>query len=376
MDSFKGSLTSRQAGEACAEGIRKELPDALVDVVCVGDGGEGTAEAVVSSLRGSYVDVEVRGPLDEPVTARYGISGDGSTAVMEMASASGLTLVPRRRRNPLYTGTAGTGQMIADALRRGCTTILIGIGGSATNDGGMGMLHALGAVFRDAAGNILRPCGASLEKIALIDLDGLMPQARAARFLVACDVNNPLYGPRGAAYVFAPQKGADENTVERLDAGLRHYASVMSRALGRDVSSMPGAGAAGGLGYAFAACLNSELKPGIELVLDVLKFDSRIVGSAMIFTGEGCTDRQTLMGKTAYGVLRRAMRAKITAVVLAGAVADTDALLDAGFTAVLPVVPGPVSLENAMDAEAAKQNIQRTARMAVRLALSKINNDI
>lgn len=366
-DSFKGSLTSEEVGRAAAKGIRRADPDIKTRVVAVADGGEGTVHALVSGLDGRYVTCRVRGPLGDPVDATYGISGDGTTAIMEMAQASGLTLIDAARRNPLYTSTYGTGQMIADALRRGCTSILMGIGGSATNDGGTGLLCALGVRLYDADGNLLPGCGDSLEKIRRIDLSGMDERARKAVFSIACDVNNPLTGPEGAAYVFGPQKGADPAAVERLDRGLRNYARVVAETVGRDVSAMSGAGAAGGLGACFAAFFNATLKPGIELMLDAIHFDDIIAEADMIITGEGRIDSQTVHGKTPYGVLRAGMRRGIPVVAIGGAVTAYDIVSEAGFRAVFPIVPGPCTLDEAMDADNARRNIANTAGQIVRL---------
>ncbi len=367
-DSFKGSLSSEDVGVAVAEGIHRACPSVETRIVAVADGGEGTVQALVSGLEGTYVSCRVRGPLEDTVDASYGMSGDGHMAIIEMAQASGLTLIPEQQRNPLYTSTYGVGQMIKDALDRGCTAILMGIGGSATNDGGMGLLNALGVRFLDARGTELNPCGEALGEIHTIDLRGMDRRARDAEFLIACDVDNPLFGPDGAAYVFAPQKGADEAAVKRLDDGLRNYASVIQQTVGRDVSSMPGAGAAGGLGACFAAFFNATLKPGIELMLDAIHFDDIIAGADMIITGEGRLDRQTIHGKTPYGVLQRGLRRHIPVVAIGGAVSAYDSLTDAGFRAVFPVVPGPCALAEAMKAEAARRNVAATAEQIVRLA--------
>lgn len=370
-DSFKGSIDSRGAGNAVVAGIKAACPEAVVSVLTVADGGEGTVDALIDSLGGRPVECQVAGPLGREVAAVYCASGDGKTAVMEMARASGITLIDAAERNPLYTSTYGTGQMIADALLRGCRTIMMGIGGSATNDGGMGMLAALGARFYDAAGNVLAPCGESLERVARVDLSGLMPESREARFLIACDVDNPLCGPRGASYVFGPQKGADASTVERLDRGMAIYARALAEAAGHDSSSMPGAGAAGGLGFAFATVFNAELRPGIELVLDLLHFDDAIEGASLVVTGEGRMDRQTVMGKAPWGILQRARRHSIPVVAVTGSVRDADVLAAAGFAAVFPVVSGPCSLEEAMRHEVAAENLRRTAEMFTRIYLLK-----
>lgn len=366
-DSFKGSLGSEEVGVAASEGVRMADDTVETRVVAVADGGEGTVDALVRGLDGHYVSCTVGGPLGDPVGARYGISGDGNTAIMEMAQASGLTLIPECRRNPLYTSTFGTGQMIADALGRGCTTILMGIGGSATNDGGMGLLSALGVRFIDEGGSELTPCGESLEKIAAIDLSGMDSRARTATFRIAYDVDNPLYGPDGAACVFGPQKGADAEAVERLDRGLRNYARIVEKTTGRDVAAMPGAGAAGGLGVCFAAFFRSTLKPGIELMLNAIRFDEIIAGADLIITGEGRLDTQTVHGKTPYGVLCVGRRQGIPVVAIGGAVTAYAELAAAGFRAVFPVVPGPCTLAEAMDAATARRNVANTVAQIVRL---------
>lgn len=366
-DSFKGSLGSEEVGVAASKGVRMADDSIETRVVAVADGGEGTVDALVRGLDGHYASCTVGGPLGDPVGARYGISGDGSTAIMEMAQASGLTLIPESRRNPLYTSTFGTGQMIADALGRGCTTILMGIGGSATNDGGMGLLSALGVRFFDEDGSELKPSGESLEKIAAIDLSGMDSRARTATFRIACDVDNPLYGPDGAACVFAPQKGAGAEAVERLDRGLRNYARIVEKTTGRDVAAMPGAGAAGGLGACFAAFFRSTLEPGIELMLNAIRFDEIIAGADLIITGEGRLDTQTVHGKTPYGVLCAGRRQGIPVVAIGGAVTAYAELAAAGFRAVFPVVPGPCTLAEAMDAATARCNVANTVAQIVRL---------
>ncbi|MDE6287469.1 MAG: glycerate kinase, partial [Muribaculaceae bacterium] len=351
--------------------VYKTQAEAEVEILAVADGGEGTVDALIDSLGGHPVECRVAGPLGSETTAVYGISGDGTTAVMEMARASGITLIEAVERNPLYTSTLGTGQMIANALRRGCRTVMMGIGGSATNDGGMGMLAALGARFYDAGDNLLVPCGESLEKVARVDLSGLMPESREARFLIACDVDNPLCGERGASYVYGPQKGADALMVERLDRGMAVYARALAAAAGRDCAEMPGAGAAGGLGFAFATVFKAELRPGIELVLDLLHFDDVIAGASLVVTGEGRMDRQTVMGKAPWGIMQRAARYEIPVIAVTGSVSDADVLAEAGFAAVFPVVSGPCSLEYAMLPDVAAGNLRRTAEMFTRIYLLK-----
>ncbi len=364
-DSFKGSLSSLEVGEAARNGILRAFPEADVTVVPVADGGEGTVEALVDALLGHIVSVEVFSPLRNPVAARYGISGDGSTAIMEMAQASGITL-DHGSLNPLRASTYGTGEMIVDALRRGCRTIVMGIGGSATNDGGMGLLSALGVKFLDKDGCELFPCGASLELIDSIDLSGMNPLAAEANFKIACDVDNPLYGPRGAAYVFAPQKGADEQTVKRLDHGLRVYAEAVKKATDRDVALIPGAGAAGGLGACFAAFFNATLERGSELMLNTIKFDKIITDAHLVITGEGRLDSQTVMGKTPFGVLKAAEKQGIPVIAIGGAVTAAESLLKAGFMAAFPIVAAPISLKEAMAPSTAAENVARTSEMIAR----------
>lgn len=367
-DSFKGCLTSAEIGRLAARGIHEVFPHCKVTEVPVADGGEGTVEALVHALAGRIVEVEVAGPLMLPVLASYGLSGDGTTAIMEMASASGLPLVPEDLRNPLKTTTRGTGEMILDALRRGCRRVLIGIGGSATNDGGLGMLRTLGFRFYDDAGaEIEIGRGEDLERVVRMDSSQVAPEVFATEFVVVCDVNNPFYGPEGAARVYARQKGADDAMIERLDAGLRKFAEAIARSGRPEIDNMPGAGAAGGLGGAFVAFLNATLKPGIEMVLDAINFDKLIEGADLIITGEGKLDSQTAMGKTPQGVLERAQRQGIPVIAIGGAVEDATSLNDAGFAGVFSIQPGPVLLERAMEPGFASANIVRTVTQIMRL---------
>ncbi len=364
-DSFKGSLSSLEAGEAIRNGVLRAIPDAEVDVIPVADGGEGTAEALAEAMGGRLTGCAVRGPLGDEVIARYGISGDGQTAIMEMAQASGITLIGGRL-NPLEASTYGTGEMIKDALGRGVRTFLIGIGGSATNDGGTGLLEALGVRFLDAEGSEIRGCGGNLGKIAGIDLSGMDERAGSARFLVACDVDNPLCGENGASHVFGPQKGATPAMAERLDAGMKNYAEIAEKSTGRSNMNTPGAGAAGGLGFCFSTFFDAVLENGSELMLKAIDFKRRLSGASLVITGEGRLDAQTVRGKTPFGVLKASLQAGIPAIAIGGAVTAPRELLEAGFTAVFPVVPGPVSLAEAVDAEQARENVARTAEMIAR----------
>lgn len=359
LDSFKGSLTSLEAGEACVAGIRSVLPSAEVRVVPVADGGEGTVEALTAALKGRFQECIVRGPLGESVTAVYGISADGKMAVMEMSQASGLTLAPQKERNPLRTSTYGTGEMIVDAFRRGCRHIIMGIGGSATVDGGTGMMSALGVRFLDAQGRGLEGCGGNLDRIMSIDASGLDEALHGCRFSVACDVSNSLTGENGAARIFGPQKGATPSMVEDLEKGMCNYARVLNTYAGRDVASLPGAGAAGGVGAAMTAFLGAGLLPGAELMLETIGFDRIIAGADLIITGEGRLDGQTLMGKTPFGILRAAKKHNIPVTAVGGSVENRDALLNSGFVGVYSVTPEGMSIEEAMIPEVAKANVAR-----------------
>ena len=361
VDSFKGSLSSREVADAFEDGFRTRIPDCEVRKVSIADGGEGTVDALVETLNGDYVEARVADPLGRPIVARYGVIDGGTTAVMEMSAASGLPLIAPEERNPLLTSTYGTGEMIAHAMERGCRKFLVGIGGSATNDGGTGMLRALGFRFLDAEGRELVGGGEILEHIAQIDSSNARKELSGCEFVVACDVTNPLYGPEGAAYVFAPQKGADAAMVERLDQGLRTYACAIERYNGVQVDQIAGAGAAGGLGGGFKALLGARLERGIDMVLSAMQFDKIIAGSDLVITGEGRIDRQTTMGKAPSGVLREATAQGIPTIAIGGAVQVCDELEQSGFAAVLPIVAGPVALEVAMQREVAIANVRRTA---------------
>lgn len=370
-DSFKGSLTSLEVAEAASEGIHEILPECDVVKVDVADGGEGTMDALRRTLGGERVCLEVADPLGRPVMASYVILEDGVTAVMEMAVASGLPLLSVEERNPLKTSTYGTGQLIADALSKGCRKFLVGIGGSATNDAGMGMLEALGVKFHDAEGNLLPGRGESLEKVEDISMDGICEGLLDSSFIVACDVDAPLYGPRGAAYVFAPQKGADEGMVIRLDNGLKHFSQSVARVLGKDVSMLPGAGAAGGMGGGFVAFLPARLERGIEMVLEAIGFDNIIQGASLVITGEGKVDTQTLTGKTPYGVMSHARRQDIPTIVVGGAVTlDENVALESGFQGVYAVTPAGMPLSEAMKREVAMNNVRNKVKEIIKQSIS------
>jgi glycerate 2-kinase len=348
-DSFKGSLSALAAARAMERGVRAVFPEAEVRQVPIADGGEGTVEALVTATRGRLEERTVRGPLGEPVRARWGVLGDGETAVIEMAAASGLPLVPKGRRDPRVTSTAGTGELVRAALDAGLTKLVVGIGGSATNDGGTGLARALGVRFLDAAGADLPEGGAALARLARIDLAGLDPRLATAQLLVACDVDNPLTGPRGASAVYGPQKGATPEMVKELDAALGHYARVARDATGRDVALRPGAGAAGGLGAGLLFFTPAELRPGVEIVLETTGFGELVRGADLVLTGEGRTDFQTAMGKAPVGVAQAAKRHGVPVVCLSGGLGDgADDVLDRGIDALAATVPQPMPLEEAM----------------------------
>lgn len=365
-DSFKGSLTAMEAAAAMRQGVLDALPDAEVLALPMADGGEGTTEALVAGTGGRLVPHVVTGPLGEPVEAAWGLLGDGETAVIEMAAASGLLLVPPDRRDPKVTTTYGTGELIRAALDRGVRRIVVGIGGSATNDGGVGMVQALGGRFLKADGSEVGRGGAALLDLERIDLSGLDPRLAEVELLVACDVDNPLTGPRGAAAVYGPQKGATPEDVVLLDRALTRMADVMARDLGRDVRERPGAGAAGGLGAGFLGFLGARLRPGIEVVIEATGLDQQLAGAGLVISGEGRTDGQTLAGKVPLGVARAAARHGVPVVVISGAVtADADALLEQGIHALLSIAPGPVTLDEAM--ARAGEWLRRATAQAMRL---------
>lgn len=338
-DSFKGSLTSPQAARILAGAAEAVLG---CETLClpVADGGEGTLEAIVEATGGEYVDLTATGPLGNPVPARYGLLDGGKTAVIEMARASGITLA--KPLDPVRATSRGTGEMIADAMKRGVRRFTIAIGGSATNDGGMGMLAALGAVFRDAGGALLPGSGGDLEKVASADLSAL-PKTDIA---VICDVTNPLLGPSGATYVYGPQKGADEKTLARLERGMENYASVLGNR-----GDFPGAGAAGGMGYALSAAFGATMKRGIDAVLDAVKFDSLLDGVDLVVTGEGRLDGQSVRyGKVPAGIARRCLARGIPVIAVAGGFGEgAEAFFGMGMTSLEPLADGPRTLESSIE---------------------------
>ena len=354
-DSFKGSLTARAAAAAMAVGVRRAWPGAEIIRLPLADGGEGTAEALTTATGGRFVTRQVTGPLDTSVEAMFGLLGpDERIAVVEMAQAAGLGLVPPEQRDPRRTTTYGVGELLRAAGESGVQEIIVGLGGSATNDGGAGAMQALGVRFLDASGRSLPPGGAALARLSHIDLTALDFPLDRVTITAASDVRNPLIGPDGASAVYGPQKGADPAMVVELDAALAHYAEIVRRDIGQDVASLPGAGAAGGLGAALAAFLNATFRPGIDVVLDAAGFDAQVQDADWVLTGEGKIDAQTLSGKAISGVLARCRTWDVPLVAFGGAVEDgaREALREQGLWDAIPMVSGDVTLEEAMRAPA------------------------
>lgn len=370
-DSFKESLTALEAATAIEKGMKKILPDAYFIKVPMADGGEGTVQSLVDATDGKIIPKTVTGPLGEPVEAFFGISGDEKTAFIEMAAASGLHLVPLEKRNPLITTTKGTGELIAAALDFGVEHIIIGIGGSATNDGGAGMARALGIKLLDSNGNEIGDGGGALSSLASIDLNNADKRLTAVKIEVACDVDNPLTGPKGASHIFGPQKGATPEMVETLDNNLHHYAEVILKDTGKDIENIPGAGAAGGLGGGLLAFLSAELKKGVEIVLEATMLEEHLKEADFIITGEGKIDGQSIFGKTPIGVAKTAKLHDVPVIAIAGNVAaDSEIVHEHGIDAVFSIVPGVVSLEDAF--QNASHFVERTsANIAALIKLGK-----
>ena len=367
IDSLKGSMTSMEAGRAIREGILNVLPDTEVIVKPLADGGEGTTEALVEGLGGELVETEVHGPLETPVKAVYGVIKETGTAIMEMAAAAGIMLVGKDKR-PLDATTYGVGEMIRDAVRRGCREFIIGIGGSATNDGGIGMLTALGYEFLDARGAAVGIGSGALGEVASIRTGRVLPELKECRFRIACDVTNPLCGVNGATYIYGPQKGVTEDLRDSLDAAMANYAQVIRDCLGTDHRESEGAGAAGGLGFAFLSCLNADLQPGIGLVLDAVDMEKTMEGADLVFTGEGRLDGQTAMGKAPVGIAKLAKKHGAKVVALAGAVIEgAEKCNENGIDAFFPILRRIATLDEAMDPETAKENMIRTTEQVIRL---------
>lgn len=368
IDSFKGSLSSMEGGNAVRAGILAAKPDTHVIVKPLADGGEGTTDALIEGLGGERVNLSVTGPLGKPVNAYYGRLPESNSAIMEMATASGITLLPDGIKDPMRASTYGVGEMIADAIAKGCRDFIIGIGGSATNDGGIGMLKALGFAFKDESGNDVGEGGQALSRVASIQTDGRLADLENCRFRVACDVTNPLCGENGATFVYGPQKGVTDDMKSTLDAAMAHFADVTAKNLGHDNRDASGAGAAGGLGFAFLSYLDAELTPGIDLILDAVKLEQNLVDADIVVTGEGRLDFQTAMGKAPVGVAKLAKKHGAKVIAFAGGVTkEARACNDAGIDAFFPVVRGVTTLKDAMNPENAKANVQDTAEQVFRL---------
>lgn len=368
IDSFKGSLSSIEAGQAVKAGVLAAHPDANVIIKPLADGGEGTTDAFIEGLGGQRIDLTVTGPMGSPVSCYYGYLEKDKTAIIEMASASGITLVPAHQKNPLTASTRGVGEMIIHALEQGCRHFIIGIGGSATNDAGIGMLKALGYSFLDEQGLDVGEGAQALGKVASIDAKNRHPLLDDCQFRIACDVTNPLCGENGATYIYGPQKGVTEAQKESLDQDMAHFADVTETTLNCAYKNYPGAGAAGGLGFAFLSYLHASLSPGVELILDAINLSDALNGADIVVTGEGQLDRQTAMGKAPVGVakLAKAHGAKVLA--FSGSVTkEAVACNQAGIDAFFPILRRIVTLEEAMDPSTARSNMTASVEQVFRL---------
>jgi len=373
-DSFKGSLTALEVADAIKEGVKRVVPEAEIDVVPMADGGEGTVQALVDATDGQIITEEVCDPLGNQIKADFGILGDGETAVIEMAAASGLPLVPEDKRNPMFTTTYGTGELIRAALERGCRKLIVGIGGSATVDGGAGMAQALGAKLLDKDGNEVTRGGGGVEHLDRIDISQLDPRIAEATTVVACDVDNPLVGPGGGVEVYGPQKGATDEMVEKLDVYLGRYADIIKRDMGADVKETPGAGAAGGLGAGLMAFLNAELKSGIDIVIDASGLEQHLKDANLVITGEGQIDSQTIYGKTPIGVAKAAKKFHIPVIGIAGGISDDAGVVyEHGIDAMMSIISYPMPLETAM--QNAHNLLADASERALRLLVLDFRSD-
>ena len=376
-DSFKGNLTSLQVASAFEKGIKRVMPNANCIKVPMADGGEGTVQSLVDATGGKFIRKKVTGPAGKPVTARYGMLVDKETAVIEMAEASGLPLVKGKDKNPLKTTTYGTGELILDAINRGAKNIIIGIGGSATTDGGAGMAQALGVKFHDKQGREITEQGAGgmLARIARIDISGLDPRINKTQIIVASDVNNPLFGKTGAACVFGPQKGATPAMVKKLDANLRHFGNLIKKDLRKDVRKLKGAGAAGGLGAGLVAFTRAKLKSGIDIVVETTGLHEYIRGADLVITGEGRVDFQTAFGKTPAGVAKAAKKLKVPTVVIGGGITDdAHSVFAYGIDGLASACARDMTLDEAISHS--RMHLENVAERVIRLILigKKISN--
>lgn len=365
-DSFKGSLTALEVCENIEKGIKRVFDNAEIVRVPMADGGEGTVQSLVDATGGKLVNLRVKDPLMRNIDAFYGILGDDNTAVIEMAAASGITLLSKEERNPMKTTTYGTGEIIVHALDMGCRNFIIGIGGSATNDGGAGMLNALGVRLLDGNDDEIGFGGGSLDKLQKIDLSRIDSRIKLCNIVAACDVDNPLCGEKGASNIFGPQKGADESMVITLDKNLSHYADMVEKYLDISIRDYPGAGAAGGLGGGLLAFLNAKLQPGINIVIETTELEEKLKNADLVITGEGMIDYQTQYGKTPYGVAKLAKKYNIPVIAIAGGIGkDAEDLYSKGFDSIFSIVHKPMSLEEAMEDSALL--LQKTAERIMRV---------
>jgi glycerate kinase len=364
-DKFKGSLTALQAAAAMARGVSRAAPGAAIDQVPMADGGEGTTQALVAATGGSIREAQVTGPLGEPVVACFGLLGDGQTAVIEMAAASGLVLMPAGKRNPLITTTWGTGELLLAAIAAGARRVVVGIGGSATNDGGAGFGQSLGFRLLDDHGRDLEVGGGKLGQLARIDPARRRRELDGVEIAVACDVSNPLCGPEGASAIYGPQKGATPEMIEALDRNLAHFAAIVERDLGVAIKDQPGSGAAGGLGGGLVAFASGKLEPGIKLIIDAVNLAQRLKNADLCLTAEGAIDAQSAFGKTAVGVAQLARSLNCPTLALAGSIGPgAEAVLEHGIDAYFSICPGPISLDQAIDD--AGLLLERATEQAVR----------
>ncbi|MCQ6561404.1 glycerate kinase [Paenibacillus mendelii] len=365
-DSFKGSLSAVGVGSAIERGIKRASHNSVTKVIPMADGGEGTVDCLVHATKGRMVQVPVSNPLGREIDAGFGILGDGTTCVIEMAMASGLYLIDAHERNPLHTTTYGVGQLIKAALDQGCRKFILGVGGSATNDGGAGMLQALGVRLLDEHGETVGFGGGELCRIAEIQIEALDPRIADCEIAVACDVDNPYVGPKGASAVFGPQKGATPPMVEQLDQGLRHFADLIERTLGIAIHDIPGTGAAGGLSGGIMAFLNGKLESGVSVVARVMELESAVQDADLVITGEGQVDYQTASGKTPYGVAQVAKKHRVPVIVIAGSVGEgIDTLYEHGVSAVVSIVNRPMTLDDAM--VRAEKLLEEAAEQIIRI---------
>ena len=363
---FKGNLSALQVSQAIDNGIKRVIPNALTTIVPMADGGEGTMQVLIDAIGGEVIPVEVTNPIGGRIIAHWGLLSDKVTGAIEMATASGLNLVPPERLNPLLTTTYGTGELILAALESGCQKLIVGIGDSATNDGGAGMAQALGVKLLDARGVPIAFGGAALANLERIDITTIDPRLADCDILLACDVTNPLCGPQGASAVYGPQKGATEEMVVKLDAALAHYADVIKRELGIEVRDVPGAGAAGGLGAGLIAFLKARILPGVDVVIQATRLIEHLRDATLVVTGEGRIDSQTAFGKVVVGVARKAKAFGLPVIAIAGEIADGyQAVYQEGIDAVFSIAPGPISLSQSMIV--AEKLITDVAERAIRL---------